>query len=100
MPAAHRRVAELIDSEVMQDGEKPGAGIALAPLIPAADGPLQAVLDQIVGRGRVSHQRPRLDLKQHILHDRLRAWPALVWLAAIASESGSPRRLSSRRRAR
>jgi hypothetical protein len=33
----------------MQNGEQPGADVAIAPLVPAADGTLRAILDQIVG---------------------------------------------------
>src|SRR6516164_10503755 len=64
----------------MQDGEEPGADVAVAPLVPAADGALQAILNQIVGVRAIANQcsgiaaergYQRFDLQQHVFHDAL-----------------------------
>src|SRR6185436_5810613 len=71
------RATEMVDREVMQDRKQPRARIAFAPLIPVADGPLQAILHQIVGGGSIADQRlriaaqrrdHRLDQVQHVAH--------------------------------
>jgi hypothetical protein len=50
LPATPRRPAQVIDRQVVQDGEQPCARVAVgAPLMPAADRPFQRVLDQVVG---------------------------------------------------
>ncbi len=64
--------------EVVQDGEQPGAGIAVcAALVPAADGALQRVLHQVIRGGAFTQQRAgvgaqrrdqRLDQMHHVLH--------------------------------
>src|SRR5258708_15134582 len=85
MPAARRRLAELIDRKVMQNGEEPGADVAVAPLVPAADGALQAILHQVVGIRAIANERAgiaaergyqRFDLQQHVFHRALRLRPA------------------------
>ncbi|GAB3330230.1 hypothetical protein GCM10027565_20620 [Bordetella tumulicola] len=43
----------------MEDREHPGSSIAiLASLMPALDSPFQAILNQIIGRAGIFHQRP------------------------------------------
>jgi hypothetical protein len=52
--ATPRRLAELVDSQVMQDREQPASRIAIrAALAPMADGAQQGILHKIIGRRRI-----------------------------------------------
>jgi hypothetical protein len=72
--------AQPCPEQIMEDGEYPGARAAIdAPLMPAADGKLRAILHQIVGCRTVPHQTSRiaaqgwddrLDETCHVIHDR------------------------------
>src|SRR5258708_20950420 len=104
MPAARRRLAELIDRKVMQNGEEPGADVAVAPLVPAADGALQAVLHQVVRIRAIANERAgiaaergyqRFDLQQHVFHRALRLRLASIFHHPACTRTASPKVLSS-----
>src|SRR6185312_8191314 len=94
------RAAELVDCKVVQDREQPGARVTFAPLSPMADGPLQAVLHQIVRGGAIADQRPRItaqgwdhrfDQAQHVVHG--------VWTCTASPNlAGSPGAMTRYRR--
>ncbi len=61
MEAPARVLPHSADEKVALDGEEPGSQIPVRPAqVPAADRTLQAVLDEIVRRIVLAHERPRI----------------------------------------